>query len=46
MPAFSIIIPAHNEEKYLQKTLDSIKSQTLQDYEIIIVTNGCTDKTE
>src|SRR3989338_6422199 len=46
MPAFSIIIPAHNEESYLQKTLDSIKSQTLQDYEMIQVTNGCTDKTE
>ncbi|MDO8510946.1 MAG: glycosyltransferase [Nanoarchaeota archaeon] len=46
MPAFSIIIPAHNEESYLQKTLDSIKSQTLQDYEMILVTNGCTDKTE
>ena len=46
MPAFSIIIPAHNEEKYLQNTLESIQKQTLQDYEIIIVTNGCTDKTE
>src|SRR3989344_585218 len=46
MPTFSIIIPAHNEEKYLQKALDSIKSQTLQDYEVILVTNGCTDKTE
>ena len=46
MPAFSIIIPAHNEENYLQKTVDSIKSQTLQDYEVILVTNGCTDKTE
>lgn len=46
MSAFSIIIPAHNEENYLQKTIDSIKAQTLQDYETIIVTNGCTDKTE
>lgn len=45
-PLFSIIIPAHNEEKYLQKTVDSIKNQTLPDYEIIMVTNGCTDKTE
>lgn len=45
-PHFSIIIPAHNEEKYLQETIDSIKKQTLQDYEIILVTNGCTDKTE
>jgi len=46
MPAFSVIIPAHNEEAYLQKTIDSIRSQTLQDYEIILVTNGCTDRTE
>ncbi|HLD79207.1 MAG TPA: glycosyltransferase [Candidatus Nanoarchaeia archaeon] len=46
VPYFSIIIPAHNEEKYLQKTIDSIKAQSLQDYETIIVTNGCTDKTE
>lgn len=45
-PYFSIVIPAHNEEKYLQKTIDSIKKQTLADYEIILVTNGCTDKTE
>jgi len=46
MPLFSIIIPAHNEETYLQPTLDSIKKQTLLDYEVVVVTNGCTDKTE
>jgi glycosyltransferase involved in cell wall biosynthesis len=46
MTKFSIIIPAHNEENYLSKTLQSIKQQTFQDYEIIVVTNGCTDKTE
>lgn len=45
-PVFSIIIPAHNEENYLRKTLHSLKSQTYQDFETIIVTNGCTDKTE
>lgn len=46
MVLFSIIIPAHNEEKYLDKTVQSIKKQSLHDYEVIIVTNGCTDKTE
>ena len=46
MPKFSIIIPAHNEEDYLRKTLHSIKNQTSQDFEVIVVTNGCTDKTE
>lgn len=46
MPAFSVIIPAHNEEKYLEKTIQSIKKQSYKDYELVIVTNGCTDKTE
>ncbi len=45
-PAISIIIPAHNEENYLRKTLHSIKQQTFQNYEVLIVANGCTDKTE
>ena len=46
---FSIIIPAHNEEKYIRKCLDSIakaseayKEQT----EVIVVLNRCTDQTE
>ncbi len=46
MPGFSIIIPAHNEEKYLAKTLESIQQQEHTDYEVIVVLNGCTDGTE
>ncbi|MEW5896359.1 MAG: glycosyltransferase [Nanoarchaeota archaeon] len=46
MPTFSIIIPAYNEEKYIRKTLHSIKNQINQDYEVIVVANSCTDKTE
>lgn len=45
-PLFSIIIPAHNEEKYLPSTLDSIQRQSFRDYEVIVVANGCTDKTD
>ena len=37
----SVIIPAYNEEKYLERTL-----QALHDVEVIVVCNGCTDKTE
>ena len=37
----SVIIPAYNEEKYLERTL-----QALHDVEIIVVCNGCTDRTE
>lgn len=46
LPQISIIIPAYNEEKYIEKTLQSIYSQTFSDYEIIVVANGCTDQTE
>ncbi|WP_337982283.1 glycosyltransferase [Lysinibacillus sp. C5.1] len=45
----SIIIPAHNEEKYIGKCLESISkaSKLFQNQvEIIVVLNRCTDKTE
>lgn len=42
----SIIIPAHNEEQYLEACLKSIKNQNYKDYEIIIVCDSCDDKTE
>src|SRR3989344_5050591 len=41
----SIIIPAHNEQDYILKTIDSIKKQNFKDYEIIVVLDGCTDNT-
>ena len=46
MPFFSVIIPAYNSEKYIRKGLDSIKTQSFTDYELIIVCDSCTDNTE
>ncbi|MFJ5766372.1 glycosyltransferase [Lysinibacillus sp. NPDC093210] len=46
---FSVVIPAHNEEKYIGNCLESIAkaSQFIKDQvEIIVVLNRCTDKTE
>ena len=43
---FSIIIPAHNAENHIRKALDSIKSQTFKDYELIVVCDNCVDQTE
>ncbi len=40
----SVIIPAYNEEKYIAKTLNSIKKQDFNP-ELIVVCNGCTDNT-
>lgn len=45
-PKFSIIIPAYNAENHIHKALQSIKSQTFKDYELIVVCDSCTDKTE
>lgn len=39
----SIIVTVYNLEKYLPACLDSILSQSEQDYEIVLVNNGSTD---
>lgn len=42
---FSIVIPAYNVAVYLENCLKSILDQTYDNYEIIIVNDGSTDKT-
>ena len=42
-PKFSIIVPVYNTEKDLKRGLDSSKSQSLKDYEVIIVNDGSND---
>lgn len=39
----SVIVPVYNVEKYLEKCLDSLINQTLEDIEIICVNDGSTD---
>ena len=42
---FSIIIPTHNGATYIRKALDSVKSQTFKDYELIVICDACEDNT-
>lgn len=39
----SIIVPVYNVEKYVRQCIESIISQTFNDYELIIVDDGSTD---
>ena len=41
----SVLIIAHNEEKYIEKGINSILEQTQKADEIVLVTHNCTDKT-
>lgn len=45
MKRCSIIIPAYNEESYIEKTLQSLKKQDYQNIEIIVVDNDSNDST-
>jgi glycosyltransferase involved in cell wall biosynthesis len=45
-PQISVIIPIHNGEKTLERSLKSVIDQTYQDFEIITVLNNCTDNSE
>jgi glycosyltransferase involved in cell wall biosynthesis len=44
-PLLSVIIPAHNEERYISRPLSSLKKQTYGNFEIIVIEDTCDDKT-
>ncbi len=46
MPKVSIIVPVYNTENYVEKCLQSLAKQTMQDFEIIVVNDGSTDNSE
>lgn len=46
MKKVSIILPVYNGEEYLEKALDSIICQTYENWELIIVNDCSTDRTE
>ncbi len=43
---FSVIIPVYNGEKFIEKAIESVFSQTNTDWELIIVNDGSKDNTK
>lgn len=46
MPLLSIILPVYNGASFLQRAIDSVLSQSLQSWELILVNDGSTDETD
>lgn len=44
-PIVSVIVPAYNSESSIQKCIESIQKQTVEDIEIVIVDDGSIDDT-
>lgn len=44
-PFISVVVPAYNEEKFLEKTLLSIVNQDYNNFELIVVDNNSSDNT-
>jgi len=45
LKTFSVITCAHNEEKYIERSLQSVFNQAIKPRQVIVVLDRCTDKT-
>ena len=43
-PIVSILLPIYNSEKYVSKAIKSILAQSFQDFELLLINDGSTDK--
>ena len=44
MVKVSIIMPVYNSQNYLRRAVDSIMEQAFEDFELIMINDGSSDK--
>lgn len=42
-PVISVVLPVYNSDKYLREAVESILSQTFNNFELIVINDGSTD---
>ena len=45
IPVVSVVIPMYNVEKYIEQSINSVLNQSYHHFELILVDDGCVDKT-
>lgn len=44
MPRFSVLVPVYNGELHIKKCLESLLEQTFEDFEVILLNDGSSDR--
>lgn len=45
IPVVSVVIPMYNVEKYIEQSINSVLEQSYKHFELILVDDGCVDRT-
>ncbi len=45
-PKVTVVIPVYNREKYVGEAIDSILAQTFTHFELLVIDDGSTDRTQ
>jgi glycosyltransferase involved in cell wall biosynthesis len=45
VPRVSVVVPAHNAEPFIERTLESVHTQTYRDWEVVVADDGSSDRT-
>jgi len=45
LPKISVIMPAYNVDRFVRRAVESIQNQSLEDFELLVVDDGSTDRT-